>query len=73
MQSNCAAGSHQHFESCRFSFLRFPVLRSGRLRVLLLMERQARRTEYAVAEAAFFRVRFAQLSPAVKALRAGCS
>jgi len=62
----CGGESHQHFESCRFSFLRFPVLRAGRLRVFL-MEGQARRTEYTVTDAACFRVRFTQFTPTVRA------
>ncbi len=35
------------------------------------MEGQARRTEYAVTDAACFRVRFTQRTPTVKALRTG--
>ena len=37
------------------------------------MEGQARRTEYAVTDAACFRVRFTQFAATVKALRAGRS
>ena len=37
------------------------------------MERQAGRAEYALTDAACFRVRFTQLSPTVRALRAGRS
>ena len=37
------------------------------------MEGQARRTEYAVTDAACFRVRFTQLTATVKALRTGRS
>ena len=37
------------------------------------MEGQARRTEYAVTDAACFRVRFTQFAATVKALRTGSS
>jgi hypothetical protein len=37
------------------------------------MEGRARRTEYAVTDAARFRVRYTQRTPTVKALRAGGS
>jgi hypothetical protein len=75
-----AAWPERHFwvgELSSSSFSVFPVIRWGWLRDWLLMlcsmEEKAGRTEDQAASATGFRVGFTQLSPTVRALRAGRS